>query len=243
MEEKNADHRSGEQTRLIGELLQQSGLTQDLISRKSEEVSRAFKKIRPDLPRILTAPTLSRMKTGHGLKKLKRRNLQLLHLTITYCKNPRPGDEGNALRVAEEADDFADSVLRAAQGPMLTCFNPNDPRHDRTADLFGGHGIGLLERAISRNDAGAFREIAVLQWISGNLDDARHWNDCASRAAVEVLEALNAEVAAQEVYVLGRQYLFRKQGRIAEVYLALAAEAGHGRAAFLLGEAREELQR
>jgi hypothetical protein len=246
--EDNAERVPQEQTRLVRDLLKRSGVTQELISRRSEEASTAFKEFCPGLPGALTAPTLSRMKTGSGLKKLKRGKLQLLHLTITYVNSPRPEGEGAVRRALAEAEAFADAVLSAggtAEDLKLSRFNPNDPRHDRMADLFGGHGISLLERAIAQNDANSFREIAVLQWLSGNSDDARHWNECASQATTEALETLDAEVAVQEAYALGLSYLFESQGQVAEIYLALAAESGHEGAALLLREAGawDELRR
>ncbi|MFG2087581.1 hypothetical protein [Spirillospora sp. NPDC048824] len=233
-----------EQSRLVSELIEWSGVTQDVISNRSREVATALKAVYSvDLPDRLTTPTISRMKTGCGLKKLRRRNLLLLHLTVRYVKLPKRRDYVIALSAIEEAEVFADTVLRAGRTSgeqRATSFNSNDPRHDRTADLFGEYGISLLECAIGQDDADSFRKLAVLQWLSGNTDDARYWNGNANRTAPG---ALDTEVAAQVAFNSGRSYLYQGQGAVAETYLALAADAGHADAAFLLGEILETLQR
>ncbi|GGT62621.1 sel1 repeat family protein [Actinomadura citrea] len=235
-----------EQTRLVGALLEESGVAQKVISGRSREVAVAYRLLCPDLPGGLDPSTVSRMKTGSDLRKLKRCNLRLLHLTIAYVKSPRGEERAVSVGAVEEANDFADAVLRAGgavEELKPSCFNPNDPRHDRAAGLFGEYGISLLERAIAQDDERSLRKIAVLQWLSGNIDDARYWNGRAGKMASGTPEALDAEVAAYEAYSSGRSYLYKGQRGIAEIYLALAADAGHRDAAFLLGDALEELQR
>jgi hypothetical protein len=231
----------------VGGLLKKSGLNQDLISRKMGEAVSAFgAHCSVDLPSSLSKSTISRMKTGSNIKKLKRQNLILLHLTIDYIRLPKERRGAAAARVAADAEAFADAVLHtggAAEEEKEHFFKPSDPRHDRTASLFGDYGVGLLESAIGRSDADSYRKLASLQWLSGNTDDAHYWNKCADQVAPGAPEAIDTESAAQAAFCSGRLYLYKGQGDVAEIYLALAADAGHADSAFLLGDVLEALER
>lgn len=234
-----------EQIRMVKALIERSGLNQGFISKKSESVSEAYKEACSGLPGSLSAPTISRMVTGGGLVKLKRCNLVLLHLTVRCAESSKPGVVAVSRHAVEEADAFADAVLAAggaAERPT-SAYDPNDPRHDRTADLFGDYGIGLLEAAVGQEEASAFRKLAVLQWLSGNTDDARYWSRCASAGPAEQPSVLDDGIVSEEAFTVGRWYLFNENRAVAEIYLSLAARAGHADAAFLLGEVLEALQR
>lgn len=235
-----------EQTRMVKVLIGRSGLNQDVISEKSKSVSEAYKEICSDLPRSLSPPTISRMVTGSNLVKLRRCNLVLLHLTVRCAQSSMQGVGAASRQAMEEAEEFASAVLAAdvESGEQSTsAYDPNDPRHDRTVDLFGGYGISLLEASIARGEASSFRKLAVLQWLSGNTDDARYWSRRAGEAASEQPSALDGGRAAQEAFAAGRWYLFNENRSVAETYLELAASTGHADAAFLLGEVLEALGR
>jgi TPR repeat protein len=185
------------------------------------------------------------MKTGSDLKKLKRSNLVLLYLAVRYAESAKQGASTASQHTLEQAYSFADSVLAAVSAPreQSTVYDPNDPRHDRTVDLFGNYGVSLLEAVITRNEASSFRKLAVLQWLSGNTDDARYWGHRAGKEAAEQPLALDDGVAAQEAFTTGRWYLFNENRAVAETYLDLAAQTGHADAAFLLAEVLEASQR
>ncbi|MBA8949931.1 hypothetical protein ACFQU9_37690 [Actinomadura namibiensis] len=226
---------------MVADLLARSRFRQNLIARRSSEIAAAYKNIRPDLPVRLSESTISRMKTGSDLKKMDGGNLTLLHLTL--ARLVRTGDEGepDLLRDLRAAISFAEKVLDLAsesEKPRGSSYNPNDPRHYRASDLFGDHGVDLLEQALERKDAGSFRKLAVLQQLSGNSDDARFWNHCASEAdpAMQSSDGINDATAAQEAFRSGRQYLYSGQGGAAEIYLTLAASKGHADAAYVMGD-------
>ncbi|NEA26856.1 hypothetical protein [Actinomadura bangladeshensis] len=185
------------------------------------------------------------MKTGSDLKKLKRFNLVLLYLAVRYAESAKLGTGTASQLTLEQAYSFADSVLAADSmpGEQPTVYDPNDPRHDRTVDLFGDYGVSLLEAAITRNEASSFRKLSVLQWLSGNTDDARYWSHRAGEAAAEQPLVLDDTIAAKEAFDAGRWYLFNENRAVAEIYLGLAAHTGHAGAAFLLGEVLEASQR
>lgn len=231
---------------MVKALIARSGLNQYVISRESERVSKAYKKVCPDLPASLSPSTISRMVTGSNLVRLKRCNLVLLHLAVRCAENSKQGGSAVSCHGVEEADAFADAVLAAGAEPgkqPTSAYDPNDPRHDRTSDLFGDYGISLLEAAVGRNEGSSFRKLAVLQWLSGNTDDARYWSRCADESAAEELPQLDDGIAVQEAFAAGRWYLFNENRAVAETYLGLAASRGHADAAYLLGEVLEALQR
>lgn len=116
-----------EQTRMVKMLITESGIGQDVISRASESVARAHKALCPGLPDRLTAPTISRMATGSGLKKLRRCNLLLLHLTIHSLRDPRADLSAPSPTAVGAANEFTDTVLLAAAwvtGPQQQIFQP-----------------------------------------------------------------------------------------------------------------------
>lgn len=233
-----------EQTSMVAALIRESGISQNVISRKSGPVAEEYRELCPDLPGPLSPSTISRMRTGSDLQKLKRFNLVLLYLTVRYAEAATRGVSAASRPTLEEACSFADSVLAAGSAPkeQPTAYDPNDPRHDRTVDLFDDYGISLLEAAIARNEASSFRKLAVLQWLSGNTDDARYWNQGAGDAAAEQPLALDNGIAAREAFAVGRKYLLNGNRPVAEIYLDLAAHTGHADAAFLLGEVLEASQ-
>lgn len=236
-----------EQTQMIRDLIGDSGMTQQVISRRSREVALAYKELCPiELPEGLTESTVSRMKTGSDLKKQRRRNLVLLYLTISHFRASEKKGLTPSLHAAEEADNFADSVLHAGgadEEQKLEFFDPNDPRHNRAAILFGEHGVGLIESAFAHDDAHSFQKLAALQWLSGNTDDAHYWNSCAQHIAQDSPERMDTEAAKRLAFTSGRSYLFKGEGAVAETYFRLAGNAGHADAAFLLAEFLETLQR
>jgi hypothetical protein len=230
-----------EQTRMVGELIRGSGIRQNVIARNSVRTAELYKELCPDLPDRLGASTISRMRTGSALRRLERRNLQLLHLTIHCSKGSQQEATEVSLQAADAANSFADAVLAAGatpEEPGIGFYDLNDPRHNRAADLFGDHGVSLIEKGIAENDADSFRKIAVLQLLSGNTDDARYWS---GRAGLP--ESPDQKIAAQEAFAAGRWHLYQGYGATAEIYLALAAEAGHAGAAFMMGDLLEALQR
>ncbi|WP_143220135.1 hypothetical protein [Actinomadura sp. CNU-125] len=236
-----------EQTLVVKTLVRQSGLAGKLIAEASESTARVYRVLSPSLPARLAAPTISRMMNGTGLKKLKRCNLLLLHLTI-HCLLAREAGAGSPSQSAvEAASEFADAVLLAGGGSLDpsggSLYDPNNPRHARAGDNFGDYAINLIERAVSNGDASSFRKLAVLQRLSGDADDARYWNNRAASAASVPPEVLDFSVAAQEAFAAGRWYVYNEKREVAEVYLALAAHAGHADAAFLLGDILEALLR
>ncbi|GAA1883685.1 sel1 repeat family protein [Actinomadura bangladeshensis] len=235
-----------EQTRMVKALIRRSGLNQGTISEESERVSEEYREICSDLPKILSRPTISRMVTGSNLVKMRRCNLVLLHLTVRCAESSMQGAGAASRQAMEEAEAFASAVLAAGveSGARLpSSYDPNDPRHDRTVDLFGGYGISLLEAGVARGEASSLRKLAVLQWLSGNTDDARYWSRRAGEAVAEQPSALDNASAAQEAFAAGRWYLFHQNRAVAETYLELAASTGHADAAFLLGEVLEALER
>ncbi|WP_242882763.1 hypothetical protein [Actinomadura litoris] len=235
-----------QQTCIVRALISGLGSTLKEISQTSESVAGVYKELSADLPDHLTAPTISRMTTGSGLKKLKRRNLLLLHLTVHCLREAGAAPKAPSRGAVAAANEFADAVLLAGSRsvePESSFYNRNDPRHHRAADSFGSYGTQLIEKAVSRADASACRKLAVLQFLSGNVDDARYWNDRAVRTAAAPLEALSADAAAREAFVAGRWYLYNRKQECAETYLSLAAEAGHADSAFWLGDMLEALQR
>lgn len=235
-----------EQTRMVKTWIDRSGLHQNLISGKSGQAAEAYGALYPELPKCLTESTLSRMKTGNGLQKLQRSNLVLLHLTVHWAKRWKQGVTAVSVQQVEAAVSFADEVLSAGGAPVrpgTDSYNPTDPRHHRTADSFGEYGVHLLGYAIARDDAESYRKLAVLQWLAGNTDDARHWSRCAGDAASGPPEALDDSIATKEAFVAGRQYLYNGKRAVAEIYLGLAADAGHAESAFMLGDVLEALQR
>ncbi|MBE1532979.1 sel1 repeat family protein [Actinomadura algeriensis] len=245
-EQQPASWIPSEQTRMVETLISQYGFGQDVISRASASAAKAYKTLCPDLPDRLTPSTISRMKTGSDLKKLKRCNLLLLRLTIHHLRargsNPSPPSP----RAVVEANEFADTVLLAgggSPGSSSISYNPNDPRHDRVAGNFGDYGVNLIEHAILHEDASSFRKLAILQWLSGDTDDARYWNNRAVSATSGPPEALDADVIMQEAFIVGRWYLYNEKIGVAETYLALAADAGHANSAYLLGDMLEALFR
>lgn len=151
-----------------------------------------------------------------------------------------------SLQAVEAANSFAEAVLAAGTvpgGQEASFYNPDDPRHDRIAGLFHEYGVSLLEYAISREDANSFRKLAVLQWLSGNTDDARYRSHCASEAAPDLAKAINSGIAAREAFAVGRWYLYNGRPEVTEIYLSLAAGAGHTDTAWLLADVLEALQR
>ncbi|MEU6745549.1 hypothetical protein ABZ914_04935 [Spirillospora sp. NPDC046719] len=230
---------------MVKALIKGSGVTLGAISEDSERAAKAYKPLCPDLPARLSTATISRMATGSALKALKKGNLRLLHLTVHYLQCGKREAAAVSPKAAEAATSFAKTVLAAGTAPrgaVTSFYNPNDPRHDRTADLFGEYGIGLIECAIAQEDGPTFRKLAILQWLSGNTDDARYWNQRAHEAGQGSPEDLDAGIAAQEAFAAGRWYLYSERRAVAEIYFTLAADAGHADAAFLLGDMLEMTQ-
>ncbi|MFC4913734.1 hypothetical protein [Actinomadura gamaensis] len=244
-EQQDAECIDPEQTRMVSQLVRKSGIVQDSVSRNSEAASKAYKLLCPDLPDRLSPPTISRMMRGKGIKKLKRSNLHLLYLTIHYYTQVKPGLSTASPSEVQAATEFADTVLQTGSGsapPGGAFYNPNDPRHDRAAEILGRHGVDLIELAISQNNTKSFRKLAVLQFLSGNADDARYWNERAARAASAPPGPLNPEVAAEEAFTAGLQHAYNGNQEVAETYLALAAGAAHREAVTRLSEMRQMRQ-
>jgi hypothetical protein len=250
------DSSAPEWARLVHREVAHFGFSGKQISERSHRTAGTFFRIDPDLKgNGFSSSTLSRMKTGKNLAKPSRAKIVVLHLSLQCLKiSAQMTSESECEKMMAAAVQFSEEVMAAvAQGlePAMSNgfqYDQLDPRQSRTADLFGSYGLTLLEQASNDESVDSLVKLALLHWLEGNVDDARHWRAQVSMSPADGASAvIDVEIdeasAAQLAYRYGRHYSLEGERKIASIYLELAAGRGHMDAAYLLGdicEARDD---